>query len=443
MNNKLSVFSLSLLTIGSVDSIRNLPAAALAGSQLINYFILALFLFLLPCAVISGWFSQQANQGVYSWVKTGLGEKAALMAAWFQCLQNVLLYPTLLSFIAGIILYLVSPEHAENKNLIFLIIVVLTVSLTQINLRGIRLSSRINSFCTIFGLVIPFALIFIIGIYWYFTQDFAESATMNTTSTYSWSSLTAIMLSFCGIDLAAVHAKESQARAYQRSLIFSVLIIFCSMLFGSLVFAMIIPTAELSFITSIPKLIDLFFNRIHASALAPLINALIALGCIGAANNWLIGPIKGLSFAAEDGFLKKKYDQINKQNVPSTLLTIQAGYIIVISALFLIIPSINTSYWIMLNTATQIYLLVYILLFLSAIKVALSHTGTKKIIIIIAAALGLIGINIALVVSFALPSSLQIGSQTTYALYSGLFLLFMISIPFLPKLFPRNTLLAN
>ena len=162
MSKKLSIFSLSLITIGSVDSIRNLPAAALAGNQLVNYFILALFLFLLPCAVISGWFSKQSNQGVFSWVKSGLGKPTAFMAAWFQCLQNVLLYPPLLSFIAGTILYIISPEHIENKSLIFLIIVVITVGLTWVNLRGIQLSSRLNVFCSIFGLIIPFILIFII-----------------------------------------------------------------------------------------------------------------------------------------------------------------------------------------------------------------------------------------------------------------------------------------
>jgi hypothetical protein len=95
----------------------------------------------------------------------------------------------------------------------------------------------------------------------------------------------------------------------------------------------------------------------------------------------------------------------------------------------------------MLNTATQVYLLMHVLLFLSAIKVALAHKGILKIIIVASAALGLIGIAIALVVSFALPSSLQFGSQISYAMYSGLFLLFMILIPLLPKLFSPKSLL--
>lgn len=45
----LTVFSLTMITVGSVDSIRNLPATALFGSQLISFFIMgALFFLSLP-----------------------------------------------------------------------------------------------------------------------------------------------------------------------------------------------------------------------------------------------------------------------------------------------------------------------------------------------------------------------------------------------------------
>lgn len=50
MSNKkhsLTIFSLTMITVGSVDSIRNLPATALFGSQLI--FILSW----VPCSSLS------------------------------------------------------------------------------------------------------------------------------------------------------------------------------------------------------------------------------------------------------------------------------------------------------------------------------------------------------------------------------------------------------
>jgi amino acid transporter len=431
VSKKLSLLSLSLLIIGSVDSIRNLPAAALAGSQLLNYFSLALIFFLLPCAIVSSWFSTQSAQGVFGWVHIGLGRRPAFMAVWFQSIQNILIFPTLFSFIAGTILYTISPELVEYKRLVFIIIMALIWGLTWINSRGIQTSSTFNSFCSITGLLIPFILILVIGLYWWLTQINHQSTLVPTAESYSWTSLTAIMLSFCGIDLAAVHAADAKPGAYPKAVLISVFIIFLSMLFGSIVLAMIIPAKQLSFISSIPQLIQLFFSKIEYGHCAFIINGLIAIGCIGAANNWLLAPIKGLGFAADEGFLNKNYTKLNDKKVPIKLLLIQASCISIISALFLIIPSINASYWIMLNSATQIYLVMYVLLFLSAIKTSLNLRSKTKIIVLMSSAFGLIGISISLVVSFALPPNLKLGSQLVYSVVNGVFLLFVILIPIL------------
>lgn len=429
MKKRLSIFSLTLITVCSVDSIRNLPAAAIAGNYLFYYFSLALVFFLLPCAIISIWFSNQSQQGVYGWVKKGLGIQSGFMAIWFQCIQNILIYPTLLSFIAGTLLYSISPDLVESKRLLFLIIIGLIWGLTWINLKGIQLSSRFNSFCSIFGLLIPFSLIMLMGLYWWLTQTQPGEAVLPQATSYSWTSLTAIILSFCGIELAAVHAEDSEKDAFPKAVIISVFLIFLSMLFGSLIIAMIIPVQQLSFISSIPQLIQLFFTKMHCGHLAFIVNGLIALGCIGAANNWLIAPIKGLGFAAGEGFLNTRLTEVNQHKAPAKLLIIQAVCVSVISTLFLIIPSINASYWIMLNAATQINLLMYLLLFLSAIKVVAVCNTKTKIAILVPSYLGLLGIGVALVVSLTPPPTLQFHSQWLYGLSGALFLALVIAIP--------------
>jgi len=429
MNKKLSVFSLSLITICSVDSIRNLPAAAMAGNQLFNYFILALIFFLLPCAIISAWFSQQSQQGVYGWIKQGLGQQAGFMAVWYQCVQNILIYPTLLSFIAGTLLYSISPDLVGNKRLLFLIIIFLIWSLTWVNLKGIQFSSRFNSFCSITGLLPPFIIIMAMGLYWGFTQTKSAQNLIPPATAYSWTSLTAIILSFCGIELAAVHAKESKTGAFPKAVFISVLVIFFSMLFGSITLAMIIPATQLNFISSIPELVQLFFTKMHCGHLAFIVNGLIAIGCMGAANNWLIAPIKGLGFAVQDGFLKPGLTDLNVNQTPAKLLILQALCVSLVSALFLIIPTINTSYWMMLNAATQINLLMYFLLFCSALRLIKVQRPPKAFLILIAAGFGLLGISMTLVVSFTPPPSLQFNSQLGYALAGGLFLMIVTLIP--------------
>ncbi|KTD23580.1 amino acid antiporter [Legionella lansingensis] len=428
MNKQLSVLSLSLITICSVDSIRNLPAAAMAGNQLVHYFLLALIFFLLPCAFIAIWFSTTSHQGIYGWVKQGLGQPFACMAIWFQCVQNVLIYPTFFSFIAGTLLYGFSPKLITNHHFVFFIILSLIWGLTWINLKGIHVSSRFNSFCTLVGLLLPFTIILAMGGVWYFTHSYNIIIQSPTVNASSWTSLTAIMLSFCGLEIAAVHAKESQPGSFPKAMIISVIVIFLTMLFGALTLAMIIPLQQLSFISSIPQLIDLFFREMHCGEMAFFINGLIALGCIGTANNWIIAPIKGLSFAIDEGFLSPKLMQMNPNHAPARLLTLQALIVSIISCLFLIFPSINASYRILLNAATQLYLLMYILLFLSALRIGFS-ANKLPIIVIIWSFLGLLGISIGLGVSFIPPASSYLNFKFLYALLSGLFLIFVIFFP--------------
>jgi len=429
MNKKLSAFSLTLITVCSVDSVRNLPIAALAGSYIIHYFVLALFFFLLPCTIIACWFSTQSSLGIYGWIKKGLGIRLAFIAVCFQCIQNILLYPTFFCFIAGTLLFTISPSLPENKYLVFLIIMLLLWGLTWINLKGIHFSSKFNSFCCIAGVLIPFVVVLGAGLYWWHSKIIFGEPMLPQATEYSWTSLTAIILSFCGIELTGVHANESEKGAFSKALILAALIIFITMLFGAITLAMIIPLKQLNFISSIPQLITLFFAQLNCPSLSVIINVLIAIGCIGGANNWLIIPIKSLGFVAEEGGLSSEFSQLNEHQVPAKPLILQSIIITLLSSVFLIVPTINTSYWMMINAATQVLLLMYLLLFLSAVQVVFKEKQRKNNWVLIPACFGLIGCVTTIVVSMAPPPSLNYNEQLSYFFIGLLFLLFSIILP--------------
>ena len=92
---KLGVFSLAMLTAGSVDSIRNLPATALFGSSLIFFFVLGAILFLIPSALVSSELASTSEKhgGIYSWISDAFGKKLGFVAVWFQWIENVITHP--------------------------------------------------------------------------------------------------------------------------------------------------------------------------------------------------------------------------------------------------------------------------------------------------------------------------------------------------------------
>lgn len=141
---------------------------------------------------------------------------------------------------------------------------------------------------------------------------------------------------------------------------------------------------------------------------------LVIISSVDCANNWMIAPVKGLSVTLE---------------LPlNCLLIAQAMLISLLSGLFIFFASIKASYWFMLTLATQIYLLLYVLMYLSALKVSWQ---SKNISIIWVVMTGIIGVAIALVVSMRPPTSSGAKFHAAYVFA----LLSIISILILPVCF--------
>ena len=73
----LSVFSLVMINVIAVDSIRTLPMAATYGLSLVTLYLLGAILFLVPTALITAELSTTwpMQGGMYYWVKTAFGPR--------------------------------------------------------------------------------------------------------------------------------------------------------------------------------------------------------------------------------------------------------------------------------------------------------------------------------------------------------------------------------
>lgn len=452
MDNKkhaLTVFSLTMITVGSVDSIRNLPATALFGSQLIAFFILGAIFFLIPTALVSaelasGWAKQG---GIYIWVKEAFGKKTGFLAIWLQWIENVIWYPTILSFVAGTIGYLIDPLLASNPYFLWMVIVGSFWAATGVNLRGMRSSAMFSNVCAISGLLLPMALIIGLGAAWIASgspmqiQFDAPSILPHWQDRSMWVSLTAIMMSFCGIEIATVHANDvnNPQRAFPRALIYSVFIILSTLILGSLAIAVVLPHHEINLVAGIMQAFDAFFARYHMAFFMPIVAVMLVMGGFGGVSNWIIAPTKGLLVAAQDGNLPLWFQRTNQNGAPIVMLLTQAIIVTILSSLFLFMPSVNGSYWLLTALAAQLYMLMYLLMFLAAIKLRIKapdHPRTFRIPggmfgMLFVAGIGMIGVLMTLGVSFMPPDGIDVGSVSRYETTLILGLLLMCSPPFI------------
>lgn len=447
----LGVFSLAMITAVSVDSVRNLPATALFGSSLIFFFVIGAIFFLLPSAFISAELAscRKNHAGVYTWVKDAFGPQAGFMAVWFQWIENVIWYPTILSFVAGTIGYLFSPELAANK--VFLIAVILCSfwGVTLINLMGIKSSAMFSNFCAVVGLILPMILIIALGAVWLFSGDpiqihfTRDSLLPHVHDSHMWVALTGIILSFCGMEIATVHAADvrNPQKSYPRAMLIATSMIVVTLVCGALAIAIVLPEKQISLVAGIMQAFHAFFVVYHLNWVLPFVALMLVIGGMGGVNNWVIAPTRGLLYAAKDGDLPSHMQRENLYGAPSVLLIYQAVIVSVVTMIFLLMPSVNGSYWLLTALAAQLYMLMYLLLFAAGIRLryrpgAAENKGFRipggNWGMWIVASAGMIGALTTLIIGFIPPTNIKIGGELHYEelLITGLLLMSLPPIIF-------------
>lgn len=424
--------SLMVLIIAAIDNIRNLPAAALFGSSLIFFFIISALIFLIPTSLVSAELSAAFPEkgGICEWVKKAFGKRWAMAAIWLQWINTIVWYPTMLSFIAGTFAYLIDPELAENKLYIITCILVIFWTLTLLNLKGLHVSASINNICCAIGTMGPLLLIILLGAVWLFSGQPIQISINSSniipplSESTSWASLIAIMASFLGMELSGVHINDihNPQKNFPRAVLISCVFIFVTMVLGSLSIAAVMPAGEINLISGVMQLFHSFFHAFGLEALTPIMTLLIVIGSTGTMINWLISPAKGLLHAAEYGFLPPLFAKKNKHGVASNILIAQAVLVSLSCPLFLFESSVNGFYWFFTALSTELYMIMYVLMFCTAVKLHYRFKERKNVFKIpgkgiglwTICLLGLLGCITTIIVTFFPPEHVNVGTPLQY-----------------------------
>jgi amino acid transporter len=90
--------------------------------------------------------------------------------------------------------------------------------------------------------------------------------------------------------------------------------------------------------------------------------------------SWLDGPSEGLLLIGrKQGFLPPYFQKVNRYGIEVRIIAAQGVVITLIAVLYAFIPSVSHAYWVFTALATQVYLLMYVLMFIAAIKLRRSQ----------------------------------------------------------------------
>lgn len=443
----ISVFILAMLNVAIMASLRNLPLVSEFGLSAIFFFLVVGIGFLIPCALVSaelatGW---PKSGGIYIWVREAFGDRWGFFAVWMQWVHNVSWYPAILSFCAATLAYTFNPELASNKYFILSVVLIAFWGMTILNYYGIRTSSIVSTIGVIIGTIFPGLVIILLGISWIAGGHPLEINT-NLQSFFPdlsrWDNIVfmgGLFLTFAGLEVSAGYAGEVKdpQRNYPRAILLAGGITFVLLLLGSISISIVIPQKDISLVSGVMEAFKVLLGKYNLIWALPVIGILLVLGSFAEVNSWIIGPVKALYTTSIHGNLPPLLQYQNKRGVPKHLLTVQGVIMSISSLVFLFMPNLSSSYWILSALSAQMYLVMYLMMFIAAIRLRYTRPNIPRAYKIpnphkgmwFIASLGSFSSIFAIFITFFPPSQLEVGSLVFYECFLIFGLLLMIAVP--------------
>ena len=449
-NSNIGVLAIAMMSVAGIFTLRTLPLMAMYGLSSIFYYVIAALLFFIPSALIcaelaTGW---PKTGGLYVWVREAFGRRFGFLAIWLEWTNTVISFPAILAFITATIAYAINPALANNKIYMLTLMLILFWGTTLINFLGIKFSSLISNIGLILGTGLPCLLIIVLAIDWLITGhhsqiSFTAKNILPNFSVTRAAFLVGLILGYSGMQISAFHAQEVKdpQRNFPRAIFIAVLIILFLSITGSLAIAMVVPQQKISLLTGLMQATVTFFAMYHLSWMVPIIAILTALGTFSMLNMWIIGPCKGLLATANYGDLPKPLRYINKHNSPTTLLLLQAIVGTIFSLIYLLMPTINSSYWLLVALTSILTLIMCVLIFASVIRLRYTQPDMPRgykipggnIGVWIVGGIGILTCAFAFFLGFVPPEQLHHVSTKFYESFLIGGVIILVAIPFLRR----------
>jgi putative glutamate/gamma-aminobutyrate antiporter len=452
---KLGVFTLAIMNVTAVVSLRGLPAEAEYGVSSAFYYLFAALVFLIPTSLVAAELAamfKDKQGGVFRWVGEAFGKKWGFLAIWLQWIESTIWYPTVLTFGAVAIAFIgmdQSHDMALASNKLYSLVVVLLIywTATFISLKGMGWVAKVARIGGLVGTIIPAALLVVLGIVYLATggvpqMDFHGSFFPDLTNMNNLVLASGIFLFYAGMEMGGIHVTdmENPAKNYPKAIFIGAAVTVLIFVLGTFALGVIIPQKDINLTQSLLIGFDKYFAYLKASWLSPVIAVALAFGVLASVLTWVSGPSKGIFAVGKAGYLPPFFQKSNENGVQRNILLVQGAIVTVLGLLFVIMPSVQSFYQILSQLTVVLYLIMYLIMFAAAIKLRYNMKDYPRPYRIgkggngmmwIVSGVGFCGSLLAFVLSFIPPGQIATGSNTVWYLVLAIGCIVMVGIPFI------------
>ncbi|WP_405842164.1 APC family permease [Streptomyces sp. NBC_01518] len=419
--------TLALMTTSSVASLRAAPTMAVYGLACVFLYLVPAVVFLLPTALVSAELASGWSGGVYRWVSEGLSKPLGFLAVWCQFAMTIFYYPSLLAFVASTISYVIDPALASNGLYTAIVIMVLYWTGVWVSSRGTKALAGLSSWGLIIGTLVPGTILVVLGMV-FLAQGNPSAAPMTSSHLLpEWTGLASLVLivnnflSYSGMEMNAVHVSslKDPAKEYPKSMFLAMGLVLLIFILPALAISWVVPSDQTSLTAGVMQAFNAFFSYFHIGWMTPIAAVMLVSASLGGMLTWLAGPSKGLlEISRSEGYLPPFLQKLNKFGVQQNILVTQGVVTTVIALGYALLPNVSNVYWIFSTITTQVYLIVYLLMFVAAMRLRKTQPdhprGYRVPALHLLCTVGLLASIAALAIGFVPPSQFGGGSVWSY-----------------------------
>ncbi len=257
---KLGVFTLMIMNIVAVVSLRGLPAEAEYGMSSAFYYLFAAIVFLIPVSLVAAelaaMFPYQQG-GMFRWIGEAFGSKAGFLGIWLQWVESTIWFPTVLTF-GAVSLAFIGMDHVADSHLasnkFYTIVVVLAIYwiATFISMKGLGWVGKVSKIGGIVGTIIPAFLLVVCGVVYLCMggqsqMDFHGNFIPDFSNFDNVVLAASIFLFYAGMEMSGIHVRDIKNPTvnYPKAVFGGALVTVLIFVLGTYALGVIIPAKDM------------------------------------------------------------------------------------------------------------------------------------------------------------------------------------------------------
>ena len=367
----------AMIMFGITTTLHGLSPLATYGLGSIFFLLVASIGFLLPAGLVSAELATcfQREGGVYIWVSEAFGTDWGFLATWLQWLQNLFFWTVILTGSASMLaLGLGWEAGAEDKIYISAVVVGVIWLCTALTYCGLGFTGGIGTLGSLAGTIFPGLILIVLAMTYLAGGNSAmgnlswDSLVPNFSKPSTLSFGISTIMIFAGVELMGtrVSSMRNPGRVYPVATMLAIGLTVLLLVPVVLSIAVLVPAQEINLSAGLLQAVKVVSSDYAALTWLPIVFAFaLMLDSIGEIAGWMAGTPIAMAAAGRDGYLPKSMSTRRQDIAPGMLFT-QAILGSLVSVTFLVVPGVQSVFWILSALLVQLYVLMYVLLFTAA-----------------------------------------------------------------------------